>query len=87
MPHDSERGRLPGGIAALEVSHGGEDDSIVDHAADIPLPRRPDPARDLRAWGAAVEHLHRRGLPAAVPPLAAAWLRRRGTRPDWEAAA
>lgn len=42
---------------------------------------------DLRAWGAAVEHLHAAGLAAAVPPFPAAWLRRRGVRADWVSAA
>jgi hypothetical protein len=53
-------------------------------------PRRPgcsaNPARELTAWALAVEHLHECGLPAAVPPFPAAWLRRRGVRPDWVAA-
>lgn len=44
---------------------------------------KSDPARELRAWLAAVEHLHRRGLPAAVPEFTGAWLARRGTRADW----
>lgn len=47
------------------------------------LARTPDAAGDLRAWLAAVEHLHAAGLPAAVPPFPAAWLRRRGVRADW----
>jgi hypothetical protein len=42
---------------------------------------------ELAAWGAAVQHLHAAGLPAAVPAFPAAWLRRRGVRPDWVAAA
>jgi hypothetical protein len=43
-----------------------------------------NPARELEAWAAAVEHLHDAGLPAAVPEFAAAWLRRRrGIRADW----
>lgn len=46
-----------------------------------------DPARELRAWLAAVEHLHSRGLPAAVPEFAGAWLRRRGITVDWTTAA
>jgi hypothetical protein len=44
------------------------------------------PERELRAWASAVEHLHALGLPAAVPEFPAAWLRRRGVRPDWETA-
>jgi hypothetical protein len=51
------------------------------------ITRSGDAAGDLAAWGAAVEHLHAVGLPAAVPAFAAAWLRRRGIRPDWMAAA
>ena len=46
-----------------------------------------DSAGDLAAWGAAVAYLHAAGLPAAVPAFPAAWLRRRGVRPDWVAAA
>jgi len=52
--------------------------------------RRPYTAAELAAWGAAVAHLHRAGLPAAVPPLPAAWLRHHGTRAsraDWVSAA
>lgn len=49
--------------------------------------RRARPGRELAAWGDAVEHLHAAGLPAAVPEFAAAWLRRRGIRADWETAA
>lgn len=49
--------------------------------------RRPDPAADLDAWAAAVEHLHALGLPAAVPELAARQLRRRGIYADWSTAA
>lgn len=54
----------------------------------VPLPaqraRHPaNPARELAAWSLAVDHLHACGLPAAVPLFAAAWLRRRGVRPDW----
>jgi hypothetical protein len=60
--------------------------------AQVPPPReaehrRSAPERDLLAWKAAVEHLHAAGLPAAVPEFPAAWLRRCGIRPDWEAAA
>jgi hypothetical protein len=46
-----------------------------------------DPARELRAWLAAVEHLHSRGLPAAVPEFAGAWLAKQGTPADWTWAA
>jgi hypothetical protein len=46
-----------------------------------------DPARELRAWLAAVEHLHSRGLPAATPEFVAAWLSRRGITADWTWAA
>jgi uncharacterized protein (DUF849 family) len=49
--------------------------------------RRPGAAGELAAWGAAVVHLHALGLPAAVPEFPAAWLRRRGVRADWTAAA
>jgi hypothetical protein len=48
---------------------------------------RPDAAAELAAWGAAVVHLHRAGLPAAVPEFPAAWLARRGVHADWTAAA
>jgi hypothetical protein len=47
----------------------------------------PDPARELRAWRTAVEHLHSRGLPAAVPEFVGAWLERRGAPADWTWAA
>jgi hypothetical protein len=43
----------------------------------------PDPERQLAAWASAVTHLHALGLPAPAPEFAAAWLRRRGIRPDW----
>ena len=43
--------------------------------------------RELTGWARAVEHLHHAGLPAAVPPLQAAWLRHHGIFPDWETAA
>jgi hypothetical protein len=61
-----------------------------DSALSISRPgarRSANPARELAAWAAAVEHLHAAGLPAAVPEFAAAWLRRRGVRADWKAAA
>lgn len=46
--------------------------------------RSADAARELEAWATTVEHLHGLGLPAAVPPFAAAWLRRhRSIRADW----
>ncbi len=45
--------------------------------------RASDPAAELAAWGAAVVHFHRLGLPAAVPAFAASWLRRRGVHADW----
>ena len=51
----------------------------------VAAPRRPE--RELAAWAATVTHLHALGLPAPVPEFAAAWLRRRGIRPDWTAAA
>ena len=43
-------------------------------------------AVELAAWGAAVQHLHAAGLPAAVPAFPAAWLRRHGVAADWVAA-
>jgi hypothetical protein len=46
-----------------------------------------DPARELWAWRAAVEHLHGRGLPAAAPEFVGAWLARQGTPADWTWAA
>lgn len=54
--------------------------------ADCARYRRPYSERQLLAWQRAVEHLHAAGLPAAVPELAAASLRRSGERPDWMAA-
>lgn len=47
----------------------------------------PDASRELPAWQAAVEHLHSLGLPAAVPEVTAAHLRRRGVTADWTVAA
>ncbi len=44
-------------------------------------------AGELRAWGAAVTHLHAAGLPAAVPEFAGLWLARRRVRADWVTAA
>jgi hypothetical protein len=80
-PPDAPRGR-PGEKAA---SHK------ISDAAATPRPNVPPPAanaaRELDAWGAAVIHLHRAGLPAAVPPFPAAWLARHGIRADWTAAA
>jgi len=49
--------------------------------------QRQDPAAGLDAWAAAVEHLHARVLPAAVPELPAQQLRRRGIYADWSVAA
>jgi hypothetical protein len=54
---------------------------------DCTMRRIPSPSRDLLAWQSTVEHLHAAGLPAPAPEFAAAWLRRRGVRPDWETAA
>jgi Bifunctional DNA primase/polymerase, N-terminal len=52
----------------------------------LPVPSH-GAAGQLAAWGAAVEHLHAAGLPAAAPAFPAAWLRRRGIRADWVSAA
>lgn len=68
-----------------QIARASGDAAMVAAAAAIPPPRRPE--RELAAWGAAVAHLHGCGLPAAVPQFASRWLRRRGVRPDWEAAA
>lgn len=56
-------------------------------AAARPEAAASDPARELRAWRLAVEHLHARDLPAAVPEFAGAWLRRQGVAADWTWAA
>ncbi len=40
-------------------------------------------AAGMQAWRLAVEHLHGQGLPAAVPELVGARLRRQGVRADW----
>lgn len=58
-----------------------------EHLSAGPVRQRSMAAGQLEGWLAAVEHLHAHGLPAAVPEFAAAWLRRRGIRPDWETAA
>jgi hypothetical protein len=60
--------------------------TLADEAAAI-IARGSDGAGELRAWGAAVAHLHAAGLPAAVPSFPAAWLARRGVHPDWVTAA
>lgn len=67
------------------IAQASDDKSTIQAVADFAPQRRPE--RELAAWGAAVTHLHGRGLPAPVPGFAAAWLRRRGIRPDWETAA
>lgn len=51
--------------------------------AALTVTRACDAAGELAVWGAAVAHLHACGLPAAVPVFPAAWLARRGVRPDW----
>lgn len=51
--------------------------------APVTLPRDVDIPADLDAWCAAVEYLHSHGLPAAVPELIAARLRRQDIRADW----
>lgn len=47
------------------------------------VPSRVRAGRELAAWEDAVLHLHAARLPAAVPPFAYRWLRRRGIRADW----
>ena len=44
---------------------------------------KPDPASELAAWRATVEHLHAAGLPAPAPEFVTAWLRRHGVYADW----
>ena len=73
-PGRGSHGRAPDDITAAKRSNVV---SSVTDAAGI------SPERELAAWAATVEHLHARGLPAPVPEFAAAWLRRRGIRPDW----
>ncbi len=73
-PGRGSNGRVPNDITAAKRSNVV---STVTDATGI------SPERELAAWAAAVEHLHSRGLPAAVPEFPAAWLRRRGIRPDW----
>jgi hypothetical protein len=58
----------------------------ADHAL-LTIPAGYDDGPEMAAWAAAVTHLHRSGLPAAVPELPAAWLRRRGIHADWTVAA
>jgi hypothetical protein len=63
-------------------------DSPPPGASSAPtIARGADAAAELEAWGAAVIHLHRAGLPAAVPEFPAAWLRHRGVAADWVSAA
>jgi hypothetical protein len=76
MAPNTPRARPGQGTRSHQDGHGGG--TLYGHA---------NPAGELAAWGAAVEHLHAAGLPAAVPELAAAWLRRRGVRADWTVAA
>lgn len=83
-PPDNAERRPRARNGALETAQLG--DSGKTTLRQAALPRSANPARELLAWRSAVEHLHKRGLPAAVPPFPAAWLRRRGTRPDWVAA-
>jgi hypothetical protein len=82
-PVRPDRRRGPGRVTTLHqgpsVDNTDTDSITVAHPGDA--------AGELAAWGAAVEQLHAAGLPAAVPPFPAAWLRRRGVRPDWTAAA
>jgi hypothetical protein len=64
---------------------GGQQTSAGSGTSGNTLPDH-DAAGELAAWGAAVTHLHRAGLPAAVPEFAARWLARRGVRgvrADW----
>jgi hypothetical protein len=79
-PPDKPRGR-PGRTAPHTIS------TTAKQSDGLRVAQATDAAGELAAWGAAEEHLHAAGLPAAVPPFPAAWLRRRGVRPDWVAAA
>lgn len=63
----------------------GDQDNLGAGSGGVVIPMLT--AVQLEAWVAAVRHLHDAGLPAAVPTDVAAWLRRRGARPDWETAA
>jgi hypothetical protein len=69
------------------VTPGRPDAAPSQNADSRTIARNPDSRGDLRAWGAAVAHLHGLGLPAAVPEFPAAWLARRGLRADWTVAA
>ena len=80
MPPDAKR---TGGPPGPPVT----DSPPPSRSSASTIARGADAAAELEAWGAAVIHLHRAGLPAAVPPFAAAWLRRRGVAADWVSAA
>jgi hypothetical protein len=80
MPPDSRIGPA--------ATPGRSQDSPPPSASSVlTVAQGTDAARELDAWAAAVVHLHRAGLPAAVPPFAAAWLRRRGVAAHWVSAA
>ena len=74
----------PGGPPLSETARNVSPGTALDAAN---LQAGADVAGELAAWAAAVVHLHAAGLPAAVPAFPAAWLRRRGIRPDRTAAA
>ena len=68
------------GPSTIDIRRDANGISMLPHPA-------VDPAAELRAWAAAVQHLHASGLPAAAPAFVSAWLRRRGIYPDWTTAA
>lgn len=81
MPPDTRNGppgsRFREGRATAEIVASERASAVLTVTAGS------DSGRELAAWAAAVQHLHRLGLPAAVPEFAAAWMRRRGIRADW----
>jgi hypothetical protein len=81
MPPDRPKARPTAGTGSRC------DDAAAGSTSLLMLADSHDAAGELAAWGAAVTHLHGLGLPAAVPEVPAAWLVRRGIRPDWIVAA
>lgn len=81
MQPDKPRARPTPETGSRETSAPGK---ATDTAT---VPSATDAGRELAAWGAAVAHLHRLGLPAAAPSFPCRWLARRGIIADWATAA
>ncbi len=81
------RGRPPGDrplTPELTSSHtAAAPAERLTAAPDCMVAHDGDGAAGMQAWRLAVEHLHGEGLPAAVPELVGARLRRGGVPVDW----